>query len=318
MSALHGLLDERQRYQGWLSTLEGRRSSTPPHVYERVQRDYMGRLDRVMQALAERAGQLTGTIDELATELATIRQSEVEQTDERSEAELRAAVGELTPDDWEQRRAEIDRDLERLAAERHSVEAELEELRRIVALTRSIKPENTAPDAGVAGSRVADDGAAATAGTYGNERAGSPSAAPAEAGPSIDDFVAEWSPPQVRDAQLRDSQARGAQSGAASGGQGAGQDAGNSDIAEHGDGVIPAAPMGGNPVGAAGADYGIANGVTGVAGLAPSAPIRTPPPVAAGDTRRDSDKTLKCPECGAMNYATEWYCERCGGELSTF
>jgi hypothetical protein len=28
-------------------------------------------------------------------------------------------------------------------------------------------------------------------------------------------------------------------------------------------------------------------------------------------------KTLKCQECGTMNYATEWYCERCGGELAT-
>jgi hypothetical protein len=27
-------------------------------------------------------------------------------------------------------------------------------------------------------------------------------------------------------------------------------------------------------------------------------------------------KTLKCRECGAMNDPTEWYCERCGAELS--
>ncbi len=29
-----------------------------------------------------------------------------------------------------------------------------------------------------------------------------------------------------------------------------------------------------------------------------------------------SIKTLKCNECGSMNYPTEWYCERCGGELA--
>jgi hypothetical protein len=33
--------------------------------------------------------------------------------------------------------------------------------------------------------------------------------------------------------------------------------------------------------------------------------------------RPDSMKTLKCPECGTANYPTEWYCERCGGELAT-
>jgi len=27
-------------------------------------------------------------------------------------------------------------------------------------------------------------------------------------------------------------------------------------------------------------------------------------------------KTLKCTECGSMNSPTEWYCERCGAELS--
>ena len=34
-------------------------------------------------------------------------------------------------------------------------------------------------------------------------------------------------------------------------------------------------------------------------------------------TRPDSQKTLKCPECGTANYPTEWYCERYGGELAT-
>ena len=30
----------------------------------------------------------------------------------------------------------------------------------------------------------------------------------------------------------------------------------------------------------------------------------------------EQPKTLKCAECGAMNYPTEWYCERCGAELA--
>ncbi len=37
---------------------------------------------------------------------------------------------------------------------------------------------------------------------------------------------------------------------------------------------------------------------------------------ASPDPRRENEKTLKCAECGAMNYPTEWYCENCGGELS--
>lgn len=38
------------------------------------------------------------------------------------------------------------------------------------------------------------------------------------------------------------------------------------------------------------------------------------------NTPRTSEavKSLKCGECGTMNYPTEWYCERCGGELAAF
>jgi hypothetical protein len=30
----------------------------------------------------------------------------------------------------------------------------------------------------------------------------------------------------------------------------------------------------------------------------------------------EQPKTLKCAECGSMNYPSEWYCEKCGGELA--
>lgn len=34
------------------------------------------------------------------------------------------------------------------------------------------------------------------------------------------------------------------------------------------------------------------------------------------DMPTEQVKTLKCQECGTMNFPTEWYCERCGGELA--
>lgn len=43
-----------------------------------------------------------------------------------------------------------------------------------------------------------------------------------------------------------------------------------------------------------------------------------PPGPLGRPTPRTSEaiKTLKCQECGTLNYPTEWYCERCGGELA--
>jgi len=40
-------------------------------------------------------------------------------------------------------------------------------------------------------------------------------------------------------------------------------------------------------------------------------------PAASESAHADGTKTLRCQECGALNYPTEWYCERCGGELAT-
>ena len=32
----------------------------------------------------------------------------------------------------------------------------------------------------------------------------------------------------------------------------------------------------------------------------------------------ETAKTLVCTECGTNNLPTEWYCEKCGAELSAF
>ena len=40
-------------------------------------------------------------------------------------------------------------------------------------------------------------------------------------------------------------------------------------------------------------------------------------PIVIKDKTAEAAKSLKCGECGAMNYPTEWYCERCGAELAS-
>jgi hypothetical protein len=40
-------------------------------------------------------------------------------------------------------------------------------------------------------------------------------------------------------------------------------------------------------------------------------------PLSLKSTETSDLKTLKCRECGSMNDPSEWYCERCGAELSS-
>ena len=54
---------------------------------------------------------------------------------------------------------------------------------------------------------------------------------------------------------------------------------------------------------------------TGEHPLAANVPANTPI-VLRPATTLEQAKTLKCNECGALNYPTEWYCERCGAELA--
>lgn len=314
MTALQELLDERQRYQGWLTVLEQRRASTPAHVYDRVHTDYSLRLERVTERLSERAEQLGGTIDALSARLSALRARESERSDARHEAELRAIVGEYSPDDWERLRSVADRELSEIAVERKALESEIAEMERIVALAR----ENASADGNTERATERDVPAGATTGVddtslaapsaqaeMGNQDHGGGS----EAAPSIDEFVAK------RPA----NEADGADHGNA---------AGSAEAQSHRDGVAEVREGQGDEVAAPAGAQGSStpqqatraaelSAVT--AGLGrPAAPGSRPTPPAGADIRRESEKTLKCPECGVLNYATEWYCERCGGELSTF
>ena len=47
-------------------------------------------------------------------------------------------------------------------------------------------------------------------------------------------------------------------------------------------------------------------------------PSTKAPMTPRGPASDAAQKTLRCTECGTMNLPTEWYCERCGGELAAF
>lgn len=46
------------------------------------------------------------------------------------------------------------------------------------------------------------------------------------------------------------------------------------------------------------------------------APVDPAPELPEPSASADSGKSLRCDACGTANFPTEWYCERCGGELA--
>jgi len=269
LDALNGLLKERQRYEEWLTALDQRRGNTSDAVFARVRSDYETRLREVSSKLAERAGELRESIDVLSTRLDEISGLEQQQREARQEAELRAAVGEYTDKQWKEIGGAWDKELARLVKDKTGVETQLNELRRIFAL--SVKEKQAEAIFGRPG---AEDGA-------GSRTPVSPvvprPAVPEP--PTLNPPARVEQPAANRISGSTPSQSR--------------------------------TPFDEFPVLRPGS---------------PAAPpsttaVATPPsvPKSGGtqDPRSEQHKTLKCPECGAANYPTEWYCERCGGELAT-
>jgi hypothetical protein len=272
LEALNGLLKERQRYEEWLAALEAKRADTSESVYQRVQGDYQTRLRDVSGKLAERAGELKGSIDGLRARLDDILAQESQQREARQEAELRAAVGEYTQKQWKEIGGAWDNELTRLTKERNALDVQLKELTRVYTLTLKENSSDSAP----AASAPTRDGTA-------------PDASRTPISPVVPRGAVPTPPtlnPPSRAEQPVASQSTG----------GANK---------------PRSPFDQFPV--------LRPQGGGSPSPGPSAAIATPPsvPQAGRDPRAEQHKTLKCPECGAANYPTEWYCERCGGELAT-
>ncbi|HET6761096.1 MAG TPA: hypothetical protein VFH13_03305 [Gemmatimonadaceae bacterium] len=271
LDALNGLLKERQRYEEWLAALEAKRSSTSDSVYQRVQADYQARLREVSGKLAERAGELRENIDALTEKLEETTRQETQQREARQEAELRAAVGEYTDKQWKEIGGAWDKELSRLVKEKNSLDAQLNELNRIFAL--SVKEKQSA----AAMERFdSQDGSRAPI-------------SPVVPRPAIPE------PPTLNPPSRAEAPP-----------------------ASRTQNPAPPAPASRSPFD----EFPVLRPGSGTSSPpAATTAVATPPavPKSGGgqDPRSEQHKTLKCPECGAANYPTEWYCERCGGELAT-
>ena len=324
LDALRALIAERQQYEQWMTTLDAKKEGTAEHVFERVQADYRSRLDRVVTDIRGHAEELQLSISTLSSRLVEVARDEDMRREGLQEAELRAAVGEYEPDQWEQLRSEAERGLEKAAADRASLDAQLGELRAIQKLSevgsvgsvplaveavanaeesapsqpaREDKSEPASPRPFVQSPAPSPSAAPAQQGVQAAQAAqAAPASAPASAQPSGGPSVAPSSPPSAPVAASADGTANDRPA------------ARSPEVARLDPPRLPLEPVAA-AASAMTATQRPRSGKTPPGGV--SAARRSEP------AKPDQSKTLKCPECGTPNYPTEWYCERCGGELAT-
>src|SRR5262245_43084217 len=132
LSEVPSLVEERRKYEGWIAALETRRESTPPHVFQRVHDDYRGRLKRVEEQLAAYRGAIETERSSIESRLGQIRREEQTRYDERSELDLRVAVGELSASDASATIRSLDDNIGQLARERERLDAQITAYSRLL------------------------------------------------------------------------------------------------------------------------------------------------------------------------------------------
>jgi len=301
LNEVPALIQERRRYEGWLGALDARRDSTPQHVLERVKSDYQGRLQRVQEHLALHRQSILEERASVESRRSLIEAEEQLRRDERAELELRAHVGELAGAESDSAFRAVDDALEQLAHERGQLEARIEELEELLELratppaappaapsgtsngpsSPSAAPERPAQSQQNAGPRAEERGSSRASSENFDELA------------FLSEVVGEGS------AQTNQPHRRPSQPVANGTGQASQVITRDEAAAETMARSLRASVEAG----------------TAERPLAANVPANTPI-VLRTAPGADQTKSLKCAECGALNYPTEWYCERCGAELA--
>ncbi len=303
---IDALLADRARFESWLTQLDHKAGGLPSHIVTRVRADYTDRLQRVLDALAERADDLRAEAAELAERVAALEVALSAKRDARAEDELRAIVGEFDDAAWAARAAQHDAAIAALDGELQTRIAERDRAQELVSsAVRSDAPPVPAAPAQDSPPRVAPPPTPPVA---------PPAIPPAPVLPPA--AAPRVSAPVPRAEQLPiDVPAAAASTPAV--------DSGTS-IPD----LLPSPTFDSPPkrssqqtafdemafldtVVGGGPD----RGADGSAEVAEGAAAQLAAPA---ESEAEGQRTLKCQECGWMNVPTEWYCEKCGGELSAF
>jgi len=314
-SAVERLIEQRRQYKDWLIKLDAEAATAAPsHVADRVREDYAARLESVTKELSQHEDGVRQALMETAAHVEALVQERQARTDELAEARLRRQVGEFSEDRFEEVQERCKSALADLTKEIATSERDIERLEEVLAQIEgkpAEEPARAAPPAPPTSSAEppAEAPAAAPALT--------PAAAPKPAAGgqmSLDEleFLRSVVEAPKAPAPARASVVAPAIPAAAP------------PAAPPAPAKAPELPPPPPPPPAA---PRAAEPPKAVEPPPPPKPPISPAPAPKAKERRPSEtpgaadanpKTLKCSECGTMNAPTEWYCEKCGAELSTF
>jgi hypothetical protein len=313
---IDSLLADRARYESWLTQLAAKAAQVPAHVVARVQADYQGRLDAVLATLTARADELRAEASALATRVTALDVELAAKRDLRAEDELRALVGEHEDAVWTTRAAEHDAAIASVVEARDEAARERDRL-------QSMLGDATRPSRALAAVADMEMEVEPTVGA-------NPEPTPAQVELAVPSDMPEVVEAPVATAPTAEVPAVAAPS------------------PEPGDGfadLLPlptfdAPPSPRSSRATSFDEIAFLDTVVGRSMVTPTTPapeviappaaaepdpfedaVLEPAPVApssAASAQSDAARSLKCQECGWMNVPTEWYCEKCGGELSAF
>ncbi|HEV2181355.1 MAG TPA: zinc finger Ran-binding domain-containing protein [Gemmatimonadaceae bacterium] len=319
------LFEERQRYESWLAMLESKRAATPQHIFERVHADYAARLARVVEELGSHRAALQDLERSFMERLSSLDVDDAKNRDEALEAELRSTVGELSLEHHEEVQSRTQTALAAVADERSYVAAELAKLRTMLeasgatpaSASRAAAPNQPVAQPAQQRSAQAPPSGAPKRDDWQQLPFDRPGQTPAR--PAVAASAAPTADTQPGSAAPRRNSAPDV-----------GPTGGPFDDLEFLKTMIEPRTSG--------EGVAVGSGASAPSGASRSASIgsQTPPQQVASTTGaslptvgraveentlpkeggQDQVKTLKCQECGTLNYPTEWYCERCGAELA--
>lgn len=272
---LDELLAEIRRYEGYLDKLEERRAGTPEHLVVRLRDEYETRLADLRVRAEVEADALAAGLEEDEAAVREVEARLAEVEEERAEGELRAAVGELDPRVWAKRLNGLNAQIASITAERDALVAALAHRRNLL---EEVLGDPASVDEGMTPSDRPPRVSFASPAVGGDILL-----PPTEESPSVARFERPSAPaprPSVSVPPVPPA------------------------------GTAVAGTPGAVTVGGEGASLFDELGAFAMAGAARGVPPREEPVRGATDA-----KSLKCHECGTLNFPSEWYCERCGGEL---